>query len=122
MSGLVLMAFLSLETPVNAQPSDPLVTTFAACTGRFSALMEYGWLVGNADPAVTAERAMMIDLLDAVTPVQDRRDALAHRIDVKAAHWALLTRATFNDDPDDAEWAMTRAEAQIAACRSLVIS
>ncbi|MFY0632305.1 MAG: hypothetical protein JXQ91_00710 [Vannielia sp.] len=113
-AGLLLL----LALPARAEP---LEMQFAACTGRFSALMEHQWLL--PDPAVeqtTRRRAAMISLLEAVMPPDTGREVLARRIEAKYAQAVLLTRATFNDDPDDARWAATRAEAAIASCAALL--
>lgn len=119
-AGAAMLMVLPCLAP--AQSGDPLLQRFAECAGRMSAQMEYAWLVGIPPEDITAQRAAMIGLLDAVTPPEARRDALALRIEAKAAHWRLLTRATFNDDPADADWALTRAQQAVAGCTALALS
>ena len=68
-----------------------------------------------------AHRAAMIDLLDAVLPEGAGRDALKHRSAARQAHAALLTRATFNQNPRDAAWAQRRVEMEISQCQALVV-
>ncbi|SIN86214.1 hypothetical protein SAMN05444002_1079 [Vannielia litorea] len=94
---------------------------FAACTGRFSALMEHQWLLPHPElDQTTRRRAAMIALLEAVVPEGRGREVLARRIEAKHAQAVLLARATFNDDPQDAHWAATRAETEIANCAALL--
>ena len=50
------------------------------------------------------------------------REVLHVRLTTKVAHARLLQRAAFNDDPDDATWALTRAEAEIGQCRALMLN
>ncbi|WP_213546854.1 hypothetical protein [Vannielia litorea] len=107
-----------LSTPARAEPLDMV---FAACTGRFSALMEHQWLIPTPEvDTTTRRRAAMISLLEAVMPAGRGREVLARRIEAKHAQAVLLTRATFNDDAEDAQWAATRAEAEIASCAALL--
>ncbi len=96
--------------------------TFATCPGRLYALMEHQWLINDPDADRTeAQRAAMISLLEATMPPDRGRDVLARRIEAKQAQAVLLTRATFNDDPDDARWALGRAEAEIAHCVGMLL-
>lgn len=126
MSGLrtlfaTLIGVATCATPVWA--SEDLVWTFAGCTGRLSAQMEHQWLVGDsASDDTKARRAVMISLMEAVMHPDQGRDLLAHRIEAKHAQSQLLRRATFNNDVEDAAWAMARAEAEIAACTGLLLS
>lgn len=116
------LATLLLPSALTAGTSD-LVRQFASCTGRFSAQMEFQWLLG--DPAADrtqAERAAMISLLEAVVPPEDRRLALATRIEAKHAQNVLLTRTHFNADSADAAWATERAAVEIGSCRALILS
>jgi len=118
LSGLVLA--LVFQNPVVA--GKDIAWTFATCTGRLSAQMEHQWLIN--DPAADrtkAQRAAMISLLEATTPPGQGRRVLSYRIDAKYAQSVLLTRATFNDDAEDALWARGRAEAEVAACVGLLL-
>ncbi len=98
-----------------------LVTTFAQCTGRYSAHMEHQWLIGAPAEDIVADRAAMIALLDAVMPKTRARETLAKRIEAKFAQARLLARASFNDDSADATWAATRASVEIGSCRALLL-
>lgn len=111
-----------LPAGVFAMPQDPL-RTFAACAGRLSAVMEYQWLVSDpASDRTKAQRAAMLSLVDAIMAPDQGRDVLSWRIDAKQAHAVLLTRATFNDDQDDATWALAQAETHLAQCTGLLLS
>jgi len=117
-AALAVAAFPS--GPLGAAPD--IFWTFAGCTGRLSALMEHQWLMSDpASDRTKAQRAAMITLLEATTPAEQLRPALSRRIQAKEAQARLLTRATFNDDPDDADWALRRSEAEIAACVGLLL-
>ena len=100
---------------------DPVVL-FATCAGRLSALMEHQWMFdgpGSEDTAV--KRAHMIDMLDAVRAPDQGHKVLALRIEAKMAQAALLTRATFNDDPDDKTRAMRLATQRVSECTGVLL-
>ena len=118
--------FLALTATLTADvvtAERDVVWTFASCTGRLSAQMEHQWLL--QDPASTQterRRSAMINLLEATMNPDNGSTVLSWRIDAKLAQSQLLTRATFNADPEDALWARSRAEAEIAACNGLLLS
>ena len=123
------MAALLLPVPGSAAPAsggagpDPLVRTFATCTGRLSALMEHQWLLGSEGSDHTEmRRNQMETLLDSVMRPGSGPQVLALRIEAKFALAELLTRVTFGHDPLVASWAAERVEVQIAACDSLLLS
>ncbi len=100
---------------------DPLVAQFATCTGRLSAQMEFQWLLSAPQADTTqAQRAVMIDLLEAVTPPTTRRAALHRRLEAKVAHYRLLTRAQFSKDRKQAGWASHQAQRNILSCLKLI--
>lgn len=119
-----LTSFMFLAPALTAAAGEASLTQqFATCAGRLSAQMEFEWLL--TDPAADQteqERAAMIALLDSVAAPEDRRRALAIRIEAKHAQSVLLTRAHFNDDPSDAAWALDRAAVELGACRALILS
>lgn len=116
-------ASVAHDTGVPSIAAPSITTTFAGCVGRLSAEMEHAWLfVDRPSESIARQRANMIELLDLVDEGYTGREILAMRIDAKAAHARLLTRAAFNDDASDAAWALRRAEAQISACKSLLLS
>ena len=112
-AGLLLLA----AAPARAEP---LAERFAACTGRLSAQMEHHWLLSRPADTIARRREAMISLLEAVQPPGGGPALLARRIEAKHAQAALLTRASFNDDPADAHWALARAEGEIASCAALL--
>ena len=98
------------------------VVMFATCAGRLSALMEHQWMFdGPASEQTALQRAHMIDMLDAVRPPDQGREVLALRIDAKMAQAALLTRATFNDDPHDKSRAMRLALRRVEECTGVLL-
>lgn len=109
----------SLGSPVlgGDTPDDPL-RFFAHCTGRLSAEMSHrATLAQPGVEDVATLRASFITLVQALTPEGHGREVLSWRIDARAAHSALLSRATFQQDA----WAASRAEAEVAHCVSLVL-
>ena len=120
----LLAATAALVSITSASAAEQtLLATFSGCVGRLSAQMEHQWLINDSQAAQTeAVRASMIELLDLVSTPESRRASFHLRVDAKYAQAVLLTRATFNDDPQDAAWARTRAETEIAACQSLLLS
>lgn len=105
----------------HAAPLPEIVRTFAQCTGRYSAQMEFSWLMGVEPTQVEQERDAMIALLEAVTPREIARKALHARIEAKQAQAQLLTRSAFGNSHEDAKWALTRAELEISTCRALML-
>ncbi len=107
----------------SAYASDDPLRIFASCAGRLSATMEHQWLMGDPNSDRTeAQREAMLSLVDAIMAPDQGRDVLSWRIEAKQAHSVLLTRATFNDDAEDAAWALTRAQTQLGACTGLLLS
>lgn len=118
--GLACLA-LAPSLPLRAAPLPDIVRTFAQCTGRYSAQMEFSWLMGVEPTQVEQERDAMIALLEAVTPREIARKALHARIEAKQAQARLLTRSAFGTSPQDATWARARAELEISTCRALML-
>lgn len=119
----LVLAALPYATAARAFTSLDLVSTFAGCVGRFSALVEHQWLFSDPDADRTeAERDAMVSLMEAIMTEAEMRQAMHVRLMSKAAHAGLLRRATFNDDIQDATWALGRAEAEIGQCRALMLN
>lgn len=98
-------------------PDDPL-RFFADCTGRLSAELSHLWMMASpGSDQVEGLRAATIDILEAITPEGQGRQVLSWRLQARSAHAALLSRATFRNDP----WASDRAAAQIAYCASFIV-
>lgn len=117
-----LLFALLMSPGMAAAGTDPLVSTFATCTGQLSALMEHQWLLSDANADATqARRGRMEALLFSVMAPGTGEQVLARRIDAKFAMARLLTRVSFNQDPADATRAAQRVEVQIAACDALLL-
>lgn len=102
---------------------EDIVETFAGCVGRLSAEMEHAWLVdGPEADRIAQDRGEMLMLLTATQPIERARDYLAYRIDVKMAHAALLTQASFGQNPQGAENARRLALHYTEQCRALLLS
>lgn len=119
---LTLLLQASFAAAYSPRASDQL-QVFATCVGQLSAQMEYQWMFDGEGSEITqARREAMIELLSAIMGPEDGRRVLNWRVAAKQAHFALLTRATFNEDESDAQWAMQMAEANAADCGSLLLS
>ena len=66
-------------------------------------------------------RGLFLTLLDATNPSTERRNLLAHRIDVKMAHAALLTLAVFGQDRAQSHAARDTADQYIRTCQAMVL-
>ncbi|WP_375691378.1 hypothetical protein [Pseudooceanicola sp. LIPI14-2-Ac024] len=118
------MAIAFPVAPLQALPlpeSAPALT-FAACTGRLSALMEHQWITDPpASDRTQALRAQMIDLLMAASDPDEGRLMLRRRLEAKAALAQLLTRARSERRADLAQTAQRMADRDVAACTSLLL-
>jgi hypothetical protein len=124
--GAVRWAVFLVVAMTMAQPvfsAEPLHRVFASCVGRLSAEMEHQWLMKDRDADATqVQRSRMITLGEAVTPVGLEPQVLHLRIQAKYAHKALLSRATFNNDPTDARWAAAQARSELSRCTGLLLN
>lgn len=113
-----LVLTLTLPSAVAGQGlSDPL-RHFATCTGRLSALTEHQWRTdGPASEATARQRDALAGLLAAVTPPDGAVQAMALRIEAKAAHAALLAQAHRSGD----KAALAQAARLIAPCTGLLL-
>lgn len=109
-------------TTAMAHEADPL-RTFANCAGRLTAVVEYQWMFdGPASERTSKQRDTILQLLGAVMEKDRGREVLNWRVTARMAQSALLTRATFNDDPTDAARAWRTSERMIADCKSFLLS
>ncbi len=117
------LLFVPSLTVADLGSSTDRLRTFSACAGRLSAQMEFQWMFDGPESELTqSRRADMIALVDALMQPDQGQQVLQWRLEAKHAHSALLTRATFNEDPEDAAWALSRALAGAADCQSLLLS
>jgi len=120
---ILSLLFLPLSAAAELSRSDNQLRHFATCVGQLSAQMEYEWMFdGPRSEETQARRNAMIELVQAIMPPDQGREVLHWRIMAKQAHFALLTRGTFNEDPDDAAWAMGLAHSNTADCGGLLLS
>lgn len=110
----VLAVGVAATSPATA---DPLLRDFAVCAGRYSALVEHQWLVDGPASEVTAlQRDALVDLVDAVMADGMEAAAMAWRIEAKAGHAQLLSRAHFGRDRLAAE----RSAQLLQGCADLI--
>jgi hypothetical protein len=120
----ITLALCAPLSPARALPTsaDDQLQFFASCVGRMSALMEHQWMFdGPASEITESHRETLISLMSAVMPAGTGRKVLAWRIEAKLAHSTLLTRATFNENPDDARWAELTAVRHTSECSSILL-
>ncbi|WP_106606631.1 hypothetical protein [Shimia abyssi] len=122
---IIALAMSSAGNPAFArapEPQDPL-KFFAACAGRLSAEMEFQWMFdGDAADAFAAERAAVLDILEAMMSDDQGRDVLNWRVEAKMAQAALLTRATFTNDARAARHSAKLALYNVESCRAMLLS
>ncbi|MEM5476858.1 hypothetical protein [Pacificibacter sp. AS14] len=105
-----------------AQPID-LVSEFAQCAGRLSAQMEHQWLISDSKADHTKQhRAVMIELLEAVTDPAAAKQTRHLRIMTKQAHAQLLTQSIFSQNDGHKAYAHSRAQHLIARCMDFLLS
>lgn len=122
---LASAAIIALTGPATATANTELISTFAGCTGRLSAQLEYEWLMLDANASNTeTKRDGLAQILDLLMHTGQSGDAeiLSLRINAKYAQAQLLQRATFNADPDDARRARRAAVENVADCAALLLS
>ncbi len=123
--GIILGVTLYLAGPASAD-SRSLVREFAACAGRYSAQMEWRWLMSVEGADVSAaNRAYFVDLIEAVMPeaLNDGlhpRDVLAWRIEAKHAQAKLMQVATFSQEADVATPAVQSAVHYLSYCDAML--
>ncbi len=118
-----VLLLLTLSPPeARALDAVDLPRQFANCTGRYSALMEHHWLIGETgDNRAERRRNSFAAMLDAVRAPDTGRTVLAWRIEAKAAQAALLLVATFGTDPGRRATAAASAADHIARCDQLML-
>ncbi len=126
MSGLKTFLFVSvLTTTVTGSAiradTDSTVSLFAQCAGRFSAEMEFSWLLEDRESETPKKfRSHFVDLIDAVIAPGEGPAVLDRRIKAKMAHIALLSRAQFSQNPVEVRMATQAAERDVAFCRAML--
>lgn len=118
---LALLALLLLAAEATPEAGEERLRTFATCAGRLSAQLEHHWLMSAPSEETQERRQITLDILAALTPPDRETDALSWRIEAKASFRALLSRATFGNDPEDRSWAALHAERLLAPCTDLLL-
>ena len=124
----VLKTFLSAFlvcglTSSAAWSGERLLTRVTECVGRLSAEIEHQWLLPEASSdQIETVRSDFIDILQALVTPDTESEALAHRIDAKFAHAALLSQATFSGNARQSAWASKRAKSELDACRDMLLT
>ena len=105
-----------------AAARDDLLLVFAGCAGRISAEMEHAWLLrdGRAD-ALEGQRRRFVSLLEAIMPPDRAREVLSRRVEVKLAHAATLTTASFGTNLRMSELARHQAARQVQSCQTMLL-
>ncbi len=120
---LCLLVMIGQPGVAAAASTDDLLRTFASCAGRLTAQLEHQWLLQSDDAQDTEhQRAEVVALLSAIMPDDRGRQVLSWRTDARAAQRALLQRAQFGTDPDDAAWAARTAGRYVADCTGFLLS
>lgn len=119
---LLCLGALFWASDAAAEAQLDLVRLFATCSGAAMAELEHAWLFGDpgADE-LERRRAHFLSVLDAIVPDARSGEALAYRVEARAAHRALLSDASFGADATHARWAARRAQDQMALCRGLLL-
>jgi len=121
----LMCLLLMLGQPSFAQSSqaEDQLRMFANCAGRLTAQLEHQWLMqSDGSEQTERQRAQMVSLIETIIPDGEGRKVLSWRTDARAAQRALLNRAQFATDPEDAVWATQMAEAYLADCTSFLLS
>lgn len=113
-----LVAAILAPTITGADTPDDPLRFFANCAGRMAAELSHRQMLAEPNTTeIAALRAGLLEILAAITPSDQARDVLNWRIEARAAHSGLLSRASFRGST----WAEERAAAEVAYCASFVI-
>lgn len=121
------LALLSgLAGPLAALSPEPKdrAQIFATCLGRYSAIMEHHWLMGEDAKTAVSHRQMFEMLLFDVAPASGLGgpEILDMRIRAKRAHAHLLQTATFHTDPARKRMAAATLRRAIRPCDMLILA
>ena len=124
MSGLKTLIVSLCSVVLCAAPASSLTDLardFATCTGQLSAMVEHAWLIQDPrSDKYDEDREKFLALLEAVGAGTDPA-ALNQRIEAKVALMSVLNEARFGTDEARSMRAERRAEAQLAACRLMLL-
>ena len=120
----ICLAFLGGAGGAGA-PSDQ-AQAFATCIGRYTALRDFGWLIGNANPVAETRRALFEDLLEAVLD-DAQQDGLSGpellnmRIAARLAQSRLLSLAQLEPGNTRAARAKAMAYREMRVCDAMIL-
>lgn len=75
---------------------------------------------GRAD-ALENQRQRFVSLIDAIMPPDRAREALVRRVEIKLAHAAMLSAASFGTNLRLSELARLQAERQVHSCQTMLL-
>jgi hypothetical protein len=104
--------------PLHADASDDALGFFATCAGQLGEQLRHFWTI--SDPAADRTEAVLdatLAVLAALTTPENAVAVRARRVEARAAHGRLLSRAFYQGDA----WAADRADRVIAHCAALVL-
>ncbi|KJZ20507.1 hypothetical protein [Loktanella sp. S4079] len=126
MKSHIISAVIALQlaaTGTSAQTANEQLNFFATCAGRLSAMMEFQWMFdGTQSEETMQQRNDVVRFIEAIMLPEQGREIFQIRIASKQAHSALLTRAVFNDDVADAQWARLQAARLTQECTAMLLS
>ncbi len=123
-----LLAVVLLTLPLPSQAKQTAATEqtllFATCLGRYSAVMEHAWLMGEEDRDAITRRSLFEDLLTAVQPASSLSgpQVLDARIRAKHVLAQRLQAAAFHDRPAIKRRAMAQVVQILRPCQALLLS
>lgn len=108
--------------PLRADAPDDPLRFFATCAGQLGEEVRHLWTLSDplADPSADQVEAVLdatLAILEALTTPDRAVAARAWRIEARAAHGQLLSRAHYRGDA----WAETRARRILAQCAAYVL-
>ncbi|MGP6086609.1 hypothetical protein [Antarctobacter jejuensis] len=123
---LALSLLSGLAGPLAALSPEPRERTqiFASCLGRYSAIMEHNWLMGEDSADAVSHREVFEMLLFDVAPASGLSgpEILDMRIRAKMAHAHLLQTSTFHRDPTRKQLATANLRRAIRPCEMLILA
>mgnify|MGYP001794988022 CR=1 FL=1 len=118
---IVLTAILSVLAATGQ--AQPLYQTFAVCTGRLMAAVEYSWLMeSELSDLRQTQRRQFESLLEASAPQNKKREVQYLRIEARASHNMILQRASFAQSEREQKWASRQAHAALIQCIGMLPS
>ena len=115
------MATAALPALTAERGPDAPGPAFAACAGRFSAVMEHAWMNGEAGEDARAVRDVFVALTEAAGDPGDSGFLLDTRFRAKQAQARLLQQGSFHTDRALARRAAAMALRQRRLCEAMIL-